>query len=56
MTNNDEAQALQHQVQNEMVAVVQESGLSVRDYNAIVTQMQQDPALRERIMQIVDTL
>jgi Spy/CpxP family protein refolding chaperone len=56
VTDNDEAQALQRQVQDEMIAVVEANDLSVQDYNAVVALMQQDPALRERIMQIVDSL
>lgn len=51
--DNDKAQALQQQVQSEMIQVVEDNDLSVQDYNAVVALIQQDPALRERIMEQV---
>lgn len=56
VTDNDEAQALQRHVQDEMIRVVEANGLSVQDYNAVVALMQEDPALRERITQMADSL
>jgi Spy/CpxP family protein refolding chaperone len=53
--DNDKAQALQQRVQSEMIQVVEDNDLSVQDYNAVVALIQQDPALRERIMEQVES-
>ena len=53
VTSQEEAQALQQQTQQKMVDAVEETGLSVADYNNIVAAMEQDPALRDRILEQV---
>lgn len=46
----DVAHELATQSQTEMVAAVEETGVTVEDYNAIYTHAQTDPALADRIM------
>ncbi len=52
--SNEEAQALQQQAQQEMVEAVEKNGLSVAEYNEVVAMMEQDPHLRERIIQMTN--
>lgn len=47
--DNDKARELQVKAQEEMVTAVEASGISVQDYNALASQMDQDPALREKV-------
>lgn len=47
--NQDEAMELQREAQGEMLQVVRENDLSVREYNHVATMMNQDPELRERV-------
>lgn len=47
--NQEEAQELQIAAQSEMVEAVENSGLSVEEYNAIAYRMQNDPEIQERI-------
>lgn len=54
--NNAESQEkvnnLQQAAQEEMVQAVKEEGLSVNDYNMIVSEAQADPELRQRINEL----
>lgn len=45
----EEAQALQQEAQEEMVSAVEDSGLSVEEYNQIASLVQTNPELRDRI-------
>lgn len=47
--DNDKARELQMKAQEEMVTAVEASGISVQDYNALASRMDQDPALREKV-------
>ncbi|MCC5878386.1 MAG: DUF4168 domain-containing protein [Idiomarina sp.] len=47
--SQEEAQELQIAAQSEMVEAVENSGLSVEEYNAIAYRMQNDPEIQERI-------
>lgn len=47
--NQEEAQALQQGTQQKMMGAVEDAGLSVEEYNQIVSAMRQDPELREEI-------
>lgn len=53
-TSSEEAQALQQEAQNEMVQAVEDNGLSIAEYNQVVAMMEQDPRLRERIIQMAN--
>ena len=53
VTSQEEAQALQQQTQQRMVEAVEATGLSVADYNHVVAAMEQDPVLRDRILEQV---
>lgn len=48
--DTEQAQIIQQRAQAEMVKAVEKSGLTVSDYSQIAQQAQQDPQLRERIM------
>lgn len=50
VSDQAEAQALQQQAQQEMIGAVEQAGLSVTDYNMVVSAMEQDPQLRENIL------
>lgn len=52
--SNEDAQALQQEAQQEMVEAVQDNGLSVAEYNEVVAMMEQDPQLRERVLQMAN--
>ncbi|RUO27042.1 hypothetical protein CWE09_10210 [Aliidiomarina minuta] len=45
----EEAQELQISAQSEMVEAVEDSGLSVEEYNAIAYRMQNDPEVQQQI-------
>lgn len=45
-----QAQALQQKAQKEMVDAVKGTGLTVKQYNQIAMQVQQDPALRKKVL------
>ncbi|MGX5915671.1 DUF4168 domain-containing protein [Aliidiomarina sp. Khilg15.8] len=45
----EEAQELQIAAQSEMVEAVEDSGLTVEEYNAIAYRMQNDPEIQEKI-------
>lgn len=47
--DNEKARELQMKAQGEMVSAVEASGISVQDYNALASRMDQDPALREKV-------
>ncbi len=44
-----EANAMQQEAQREMLDAVKDQGLSVEGYNAMVSRMHSDPALREKV-------
>lgn len=46
----NKARKLQQQAQSEMVEAVEDSGLSVQDYNRIAGAIQQDPELRREVL------
>ncbi|HEX9801740.1 MAG TPA: DUF4168 domain-containing protein [Gammaproteobacteria bacterium] len=48
--DEQEAMAIQQQAQQEMMAAVEEAGMSVEEYNQFVSAMNQDQALRERVL------
>lgn len=48
------AQSMQREAQDEMAQSVEESGLSVEQYNEIAIGMRQDPKLAERVKAAVD--
>lgn len=47
--DKDKARELQMKAQEEMVTAVEASGISVQDYNALASRMDQDPALRDKV-------
>lgn len=47
--NQEEAQELQIEAQSQMVEAVEDSGLTVEEYNAIAYRMQNDPEVQEKI-------
>lgn len=49
--DREKAQSLQREAQEEMVSAVKDAGLSVQEYNQVASQMQNDPELREKVMQ-----
>ncbi|SCZ56230.1 DUF4168 domain-containing protein [Thiohalomonas denitrificans] len=53
--SDEEARAMQQQVQEQMVEAVQQSGMSVEEYNNVATQLDQNPKLREKVMGMVDS-
>jgi len=46
-----EAQALQQEAQEEMMRAVEQSGMSVQEYNEVAMALQNDPALMERVQE-----
>ena len=54
--DNDKARELQMKAQEEMVTAVEASGISVQDYNALASRMDQDPALREKVEKKLQSL
>ncbi len=53
-TDESEAQDLQRQAQEEMVSAVEDSGLSVEEYNQIAQLMNSDPEVRDGIMERIN--
>lgn len=53
--SQEEAQELQREAQTEMVAAVEEAGLSVREYNTIAELMSQNPDLMERVETMLES-
>jgi len=53
-TDESEAQDLQRQAQEEMVSAVEDSGLSVEEYNQIAQLMNSDPEIRDGIMERIN--
>lgn len=47
--SQEEAQELQQEAQVEMVAAVEDTGMTVQEYNQIAEQMSQNPELMERV-------
>jgi hypothetical protein len=45
----DKAKSLQQEAQDKMVKAVEDSGLSVSEYNLIAQRLQQDPSLTNRL-------
>ncbi|EKE79937.1 DUF4168 domain-containing protein [Idiomarina xiamenensis] len=50
--NAEEAQEIQQKAQEEMIAAVNDAGLTPQEYNMIVQQAQQDEALRARLQEL----
>lgn len=50
--DQEQAQSLRDEAQNKMVGAVEESGLSVQEFNLIAQRLQTDPELAERLKQI----
>lgn len=50
--DQEQAQSLRDEAQSEMVGAVEESGLSVQEFNLIAQRLQTDPELAERLKQI----
>lgn len=50
----EQAQEIQRKAQEEMVAAVNDSGLSPEEYNAIVQRVQQDEELRTRLQEMTE--
>jgi hypothetical protein len=48
-----QAQQLQQEAQKEMLEAVQQSGMSVNEYNQMVERMDQDPQLRQRVFSLI---
>lgn len=48
----DEAQTLRQEAQEKMVSAVEDSGLSVSEYNLIAQRLQQDQSLAERLQEV----
>jgi hypothetical protein len=47
--DQQQAQSLRQEAQDKMVSAVEESGLTVQEYNLIAQRLQTDPALAERM-------
>lgn len=52
--DREQAQSLQSEAQDEMIAAVEDAGLSVQEYNQVATMMQEDPELRERVTEAAE--
>ena len=50
----EQAQQIQRKAQEEMVAAVEESGLTAAEYNAIVQRVQQDEELRAKLQEMTE--
>lgn len=50
----EQAQEIQRKAQEEMVAAVNDSGLSPQEYNTIVQRIQQDEELRARLQEMTE--
>jgi len=50
----EQAQEIQRKAQEEMVAAVNDSGLSPQEYSAIVQRVQQDEELRARLQEMTE--
>ncbi len=53
--SEQEATTLQRETQQQMIEAVQESGLSVEQYNGVASALGSDPALRARFEAMVDS-
>ena len=56
VSDNEQARALQTEAQEEMVAAVQQAGLSVQEYNNVVERMNQDPQLRQEVIERAESI
>ncbi|ARM31333.1 DUF4168 domain-containing protein [Prosthecochloris sp. HL-130-GSB] len=52
----EEQQKILEEMNKEMVAAVQKEGLSVEQYNEIFTASQSDPALQQRISEVMQSM
>jgi hypothetical protein len=48
-TTTEDAQEVQQRAQQQMIDAVEESGLSIEEYNRIATLMGSDPELQQRV-------
>ncbi|KIH78144.1 protein of unknown function [Geoalkalibacter ferrihydriticus] len=51
--DQEQAMAMQEQINEKMVQSVQEQGLEVQTYNAIANQMNADPQLQAQVQQLI---
>lgn len=49
--DKNKARELQQQAQTEMVSIIEDEGLSIKQYNQIVNQMRNNPELRKEVEQ-----
>ncbi len=49
--SDEQARVLQMKAQEQMISAVEGAGLSVQDYNNVVTMMDQDPGLRQKVLE-----
>jgi hypothetical protein len=54
--DQEQQQKIVEEMNKEMVAAVQEGGLSVERYNEILTLTQNDPALQQRISEVMQSM
>ncbi|CAB0150915.1 hypothetical protein PSI9734_01354 [Pseudidiomarina piscicola] len=52
--NAEQAQTIQQKAQEEMIAAVNNAGLSAEEYNAVIQQVQQDPELQKRLQEMTE--
>jgi hypothetical protein len=53
---DEQARELQTEAQEKMVAAVQQAGLSVGEYNHVVELMNQNPVLRQQVMERAESI
>ncbi len=52
--NADEANAIQSQVQDQLISAVEEAGLSAQRYNMLMQLAQSDPDFQDRMLSVMD--
>lgn len=50
-TNEAEAQAMQQEAQEQMIQAVEQSGMSVQEYNDVAMALQNDPELMQQVQE-----
>jgi hypothetical protein len=53
-TNEGEAQTMQQQAQENMLRAVEQTGMSVQEYNDVATALQNDPELLQQVRQMAE--
>lgn len=51
--SEEEMRAIQQQMNEQMIGAIESTGLTVDEYNAIMAQLQSDPNLQERYMELI---